>query len=67
MDTKRTGIRGRLKTAGLVAVIGSLVAGCGANGGGEDGGSGSGDDPVQVAFFVAQLVALVTICLRQTG
>jgi ribose transport system substrate-binding protein len=51
MYTKRAGIRGRWKTVGLVAVIGSLVAGCGANDGGGDAGSGSGDDPVQVAFF----------------
>jgi ribose transport system substrate-binding protein len=51
MDTKRAGIRGRLRTVGLVAVIGSLVAGCGADDGGGGGDGGSGDDPVQVAFF----------------
>jgi ribose transport system substrate-binding protein len=52
MYTKRTRGRGRLRTVGLVAVIGSLVAGCGGgNGdGGGDGGAGS-EDPVQVAFF----------------
>ena len=52
MNTKRTRSRGRLRTVGLLAVIGSLVAGCGGNG--DDSGSGdggSGGDPIQVAFF----------------
>jgi hypothetical protein len=38
MNTDRTRSRGRLRTVGLLAVIGSLVAGCG----GGDGGGGAG-------------------------
>ena len=49
MYTKGTRSRGRLRTLGLLAVIGSLVAGCGGNG--DDSGGGSSEDPVQVAFF----------------
>lgn len=52
MFKKQTGIRGRMQTAALVAVMGSLAAGCGGSDGGGGGNSGgSGDDPVQVAFF----------------
>jgi ribose transport system substrate-binding protein len=63
MYTKRTGFHGRLKTVGLVTVIGALVAGCG-GGSGNSGGDGNSKDPVQVAFFAPLANTYVEATIR---